>query len=125
MEGYTAKVKYSSKELTAKERIAVKDSSSVIKLDDAVKEDSVIIKVDYYAIIGIHNDKSETKDYDKIVLVDKETGKRYTTGSRPFITTFENIYEEMKDETEEWSIVVFAKESQNYKGKYFLTCSIL
>ena len=125
MEGYSAKVKYSSKELTAKERIAIKDSSSVIKLDDAVKEDSVIIKVDYYAIIAIHNDKSETKDYDKIVLVDKETGKRYTTGSRPFITTFENIFEEMEEETEDWSIVVFAKESQNYKGKYFLTCSIL
>ena len=125
MEGYSAKVKYSSKELTAKERIAVKDSSSVIKLDDVVKEDSVIIKVDYYAIIAIHNEKSETKDYDKIVLVDKETGKRYTTGSRPFITTFENIFEEMEEETEDWSIVVFAKESQNYKGKYFLTCSIL
>ena len=125
MEGYTAKVKYASKELTAKERIAIKDSSSVIKLDDAVKEDSVVITVDYYAIISIHNDKSDTKDYDKIVLVDKVTGKRYTTGSRPFINTFENIFEEMEGEVEEWSIMVFAKESQNYKGKYFLTCSIV
>ena len=85
MEGYTAKVKFASKELTAKERIAVKDSSSVIKLDDAVQENNLIITVDYYAIISIHNEKSDTKDYDKIVLVDKTSGERYTTGSRPKI----------------------------------------
>lgn len=126
MEGYKAQVARSSKELTAKEKIMLKDMSDAIKLDDEVKEQALVIKPDFYAIINVHNEKSDTKDYTKIVLVDKTSGNKYTTGSMPFITTFEDIVAEMADAGEEdYELKVYAKESKNYKGKYFITCSII
>ena len=126
MEGYKAVVARASKELSAKEKIMLKDMSDAIKLDDEVKEQALVIKPDFYAIINVHNEKSDTKDYTKIVLVDKTSGNKYTTGSMPFITTFENIMEEMEDAGEEdFELKVYAKESKNYKGKYFITCSII
>ena len=126
MEGYKAVVARASKELSVKEKIMLKDMSDAIKLDDEVKEQALIIKPDFYAIINVHNEKSDTKDYTKIVLVDKTSGNKYTTGSMPFITTFEDIVEEMADAGEEdYELKVYAKESKNYKGKYFITCSII
>ena len=126
MEGYKAVVERASKELTVKEKIMLKDTSDAIKLDDVVKEEAIVITPDYYAIVAIHNEKSDTKDYKKIVIVDKLTGEKYTTGSMPFITTFEDIVDEMADAGEdEFTIKIYPKESKNYKGKYFITCSII
>lgn len=126
MEGYKAVVARASKELSAKEKIMLKDMSDAVKLDDEVKEQAIIIKPEFYAIINVHNEKSDTKDYTKIVLVDGDSGIKYTTGSMPFITTFEDIMEEMEDAGEtDFSLKVYAKESKNYKGKYFITCSII
>ena len=125
MEGYKATVSRASKELTAKEKIMLKDTSDAIKLDDVVKENPIIVEPDFYAMISIHNEKSDTKDYTKIVLVDKD-GTKYTTGSMPFITTFEDIMDEMSYAGEEqFSLKIYPKESKNYKGKYFITCSII
>lgn len=126
MEGYKAVVARASKELTAKEKIMLKDMSDAVKLDDAVKEQAIVIKPEFYAIINVHNEKSDTKDYTKIVIVDGDSGIKYTTGSMPFITTFEDIMQEMEDAGEtDFSLKVYAKESKNYKGKYFITCSII
>ena len=126
MEGYKAVVARASKELSAKEKIMLKDMSDAVKLDDAVKEQAIVIKPEFYAIINVHNEKSDTKDYTKIVIVDGDSGIKYTTGSMPFITTFEDIMQEMEDAGEtDFSLKVYAKESMNYKGKYFITCSII
>lgn len=126
MEGYKAVVARASKELSAKEKIMLKDMSDAVKLDDAVKEQALVIKPEFYAIINVHNEKSDTKDYTKIVIVDGDSGIKYTTGSMPFITTFEDIMQEMEDAGEtDFSLKVYAKESKNYKGKYFITCSII
>ena len=125
MEGYKAVVERASKELSVKEKIMLKDMSDAVKLDDVVKENALIISPDYYAIVAVHNEKSDTKDYKKIVLVDKD-GTKYTTGSMPFITTFEDIVDEMADAGEDdYAIKIYPKESKNYKGKYFITCSII
>lgn len=125
MEGYKAVVERASKELSAKEKIMLKDMSDAVKLDDVVKENPLIISPDYYALVAVHNEKSDTKDYKKIVLVDKD-GTKYTTGSMPFITTFEDIVDEMADAGEDdYAIKIYPKESKNYKGKYFITCSII
>ena len=126
MEGYKAVVARASKELSAKEKIMLKDMSDAMKLDDEVKEQAIVIKPEFYAIINVHNEKSDTKDYTKIVIVDGDSGIKYTTGSMPFITTFEDIMQEMEDAGEtDFSLKVYAKESKNYKGKYFITCSII
>lgn len=125
MEGYKATVARSNKELSVKDKIKLKDMSDAVKLDDVVKDSAVIVEPVLYAIINVHNEKSDTKDYTKIVIVDKD-GTKYITGSMPFITTFEDIVDEMVDAgEEEYSIKIYPKESKNYKGKYFITCSLV
>lgn len=126
MTGYKASVLECSKELTAKEKIAIKDTTNAVQLDEAADGENVIIDFDYYAILDIHNENSDSKDYEKYIIADKN-GTRYVTGSKPFFTAFTDIYEEMTDNApdEEFSIMCYKKESKNYKGKYFLTCSII
>ena len=123
MEDYKVEIKESSKELSARERISLKDTTNAIKLDEALAEGDVIITPVDYAILGIHNEKAEDKDYENYIIVDK-SGTKYVTGSSSFWNSFIEIYEEMKDEEEEYSILAYRVESKNYKGKYFLTCSI-
>jgi len=123
MKNYKVEIKESSKELSARERISLKDTTNAIKLDEALAEDSVIITPVDYAILGIHNEKAEDKDYENYIIVDK-SGTKYVTGSSSFWSSFIEIYEEMKGEDEEYSILAYRVESKNYKGKYFLTCSI-
>ena len=125
MEGYKAIVSRASRELSVKEKIMLKDMSDAEKLDDIVKDSAVIINPDMYAMVNVHNEKSDTKDYTKIVIIDKQ-GTKYTTGSMPFITTFLDIWDEMTDAGEEdFTIKIYPKESKNYKGKYFITCSLV
>lgn len=124
MTGYSVEIKESSKELSAKERIMFKDTSDAVKLDLACDEEAVIITPASFAVLGIHNEKSDNKDYDNYILQD-ENGEKYVTGSPSFWDSFMNIYNEMKEETEKWSIKVYKLDSKNYKGKQFLTCSII
>lgn len=125
MTGYSVKVAESSKELSAKERLVIKDTTDCIKLDEATQKGAVVIDVDYYAILDIHNDKAEDKDYQNIVIADKD-GNKYSTGSTSFITSFVDIYDEMRGEVDtQWAAKCYRVPSKNYKGKEFLTCSIV
>ena len=130
MKGYTATVREVSKDISVKEKIMLKDTSNAISIDALTQEASfnnekVLIDVDYYAILDIHNEKSDNKDYINFIIVDK-SGNKYVTGSESFITTFTDIYEEMKGAGEEnITIEIYRKESKNYKGKDFITCSIV
>lgn len=124
---YTVTVAESSKELSAKERIALKDTTAAIHLDEATAQagaDGVIINVAAYAVLDIHNDKSDDKDYKNYILMDNE-GRTYVTGSTSFWNSFMNIYNEMAGEDEEWSIRAYRRPSKNYSGKDFLTCAIV
>lgn len=125
MEGYSVKVIDASRQLTAKEKIAFKDFGLAKQLDDVVNEEGLVINVKDYVVLQVHNDKSDNKDYTKFLLID-ENGEKYITGSEPFWTTFKDIWDEISDEPEvEWSLKVYKMESKNYKGKQFLTCSII
>ena len=129
MNGYKATIKECSKELTVTERIMLKDTSNAKSLDVITQEASfnnekVIINVDYYATLDIHNEKSDNKDYINFIVVDKD-GEKYVTGSQSFISSFTDIVDEMLDAGEtDITIEVYRKESKNYKGKDFITCSI-
>ena len=65
---------YRDKELTAKERIRLKDTSDAIKLDEATKEGEIVITPASYAVLQIHNEKSENKDYNNYVFVGGSSG---------------------------------------------------
>lgn len=122
---YTVTISECSKELSAKEKLMFKDTSNAIKLDDLVSpEESFIMDVADYAVLSVHNEHSDNKDYDVYIIIDKQ-GKKYVTGSKAFYESFIDIYTEMKNESEDWQIEVVKKESNNYKGKFFITCSIV
>ena len=127
MKAYEVSIKETSKELTAKERIKIKDLSNSQNLDTLTQnEESVIIDYDYHVILQIHNEKSKDRpDYENIVVVDK-AGNKFNTGSNSFITALEEIIDEMADAGEESiQIEVYRKPSKNYKGKDFITCSVI
>lgn len=124
MSVFTVEIKETSKELTKKERVKMKDMSNAIKLDEVTTDGSFILKPDFFVILSIHNSKStDNPDYENIMIVD-ENGTKYVTGSNSFITNFSEIWNEMKGE-DDWELEVYKKDSKNYKGKQFLTCSIV
>ena len=123
MNGYAVAIKESSRELTAKQRIALKDMTDAVKLDEATQVEPVIINVDMYAVLDIHNEKSENPDYENYIVVDKN-GTKYATGSASFWSSFMDIFTEMEGEDEAWTLKVYRVPSKNYKGKDFITCSI-
>ena len=122
---YKAKFITATRELTAKERIAVKTFADVCMLDSYTEEHGdVLINLDYVAEIAIHNEELENPNYSKFVYVDKD-GTMYVSGSETLHRAYEDIAEEMEDEEEEWGIKVCRKASVNFKGKDFLTCTII
>ena len=124
MTGYSVKIVNASKELSARDRVAVKDTTNAIALDDATKDTPLVIAIDYYVELAVHNEKSEDKDYKKYVVVDK-SGNKFVTGSESFFTAMLEIMDEMADSGEDFEIQVYRMPSKNYKGKEFLTCSIV
>lgn len=125
MEGYSVSIRECSTELTARERIKLKDTTNAIKLDEAASgETPLVIRPAAYAVLDIHNEKSDNKDYPNYIIMDDE-GNKYVTGSESFWTSFKEIFEEMQNENEAYEIEVYKVDSKNYKGKQFLTCSIV
>lgn len=124
MTGFEVKIREASKELTAKERVKFKDTTNAVQLDDATKGNPLVIAPDFYVILDIHNERSEDKDYVKYIVVDK-AGNKFVTGSESFFTAFKSIFEEMGGTNEDYEIEVYRLPSKNYKGKEFLTCSIV
>lgn len=125
MDDYKVSIKEVSRELTARERIMLKDTSNAVKLDMAANgATTLIIEPAAYAVLNIHNEKSDNKDYNNYIIMATD-GTKYVTGSPSFWTAFKEIWDEMENEDEAFSIVVYKMESKNYKGKQFLTCSIV
>ena len=123
---YAAKLVSATRELSAKERVAVKMFIGAEQLDELTQRDEngVLIDIDYVAVVEVYNEKSDNKNYNKYVYVDKD-GTMYISGSETLYRTYEEIAEEMEGENEPWSIKVIRRESTNYKGKDFLTCMLV
>lgn len=121
---YQVVISETSKELSAKERIAIKDTSDAIKLDTVCEDGAVIFTPSAYAILSVHNEKSDNIDYENYVIIDSENNK-YVTSSQSFFDSFKNIWDEMVGEDEDWQLKCYKLDSKNYTGKKFLTCSIV
>lgn len=121
---FESKISECSKELTARDRIRLKDTTDAIKLDEATTEGEVLITPSAYAILSVHNDKADDPDYEQYIIEDAN-GQKYVTGSQSFWNSFKAIWDEMKDENEGYSVKAYRVPSKNYKGKDFLTCSII
>lgn len=114
---------HSFENLTARDRIAIKDISNAVQLDEATADGSVLITPANYAILDIKNEASPDKEYVKYIIIDT-AGTKWVTGSNSFWNSFVGIAEEMKGEGE-YQIECYKKPSKNYAGKSFLTCSIV
>lgn len=127
MTNYSVKVVESSKELTKKETVMFKDLSDAVNLSEFIDEQhgAVMIDVESWVELAIHNENAkegQDKDYTNYVVVDKN-GTRYYTGSESFWSSFKDIWCEMSDSTEEWSLKVYKKQSKGKKD--FITCSVM
>ena len=127
MTNYTTSITESSKELSVREKIKLKDLTSAIAIDKVVEpEKPLVIAPDFYAYLSIHNEKLDKneQDYKTMVIVDK-SGTKYYTGSDSAISSFVDIFDEMIDTAEPFEIEFYKKESKNYSGKHFITCSLV
>lgn len=124
MEGYNVTIVKTSKELTHKERVRMKDTTNAISMDEITQDGPVLIDLDFYAVLDVHNERSESVDYTVCILVDK-AGTKYRTGSPSFLTALDEIMVDMADCDESWQLEVSRRPSKNYKGKEFLTCSVV
>lgn len=121
MEGYSVKIIEASKELTPLERVRLKDTSDCKQLDSIEPDQELIISVKSFAVLEIHNEKSDNKDYNNYII-ESSDGEKYVTGSESFWTTFKDIYNELAD-VEGWGLKIYKMPSKNYNNKYFITCS--
>lgn len=127
MTNYKTAIRESSKELSTREKIKLKDLTSAIAIDKVVDpEKPLVIAPDFYAYLSIHNEKlpENEQDYETMVIVDK-SGTKYYTGSDSAILSFVDIFDEMIDTAEPFEIEFYKRESKNYSGKHFITCSLV
>lgn len=126
MDGYKVNISYASRELTAREKVKFKTTSDFISLDAATQENPEGLNIDYdsHVVLDVHNERSEDKDYSRMLVIDK-SGLIYATGSESFRENMEQIVEEMVDAGEtEIVIRAFRKPSKNRAGKDFITCEL-
>ena len=126
MKGYKVNIAYTSRDLSAKERIMIKDTGDAQSLDALTQDGPVVIGYAWHAILDVHNEKSSSKDYRKVIVVDKE-GLKYGTGSEAFLDSLTDIVDEMTEagEGDNIQLNVYRRESKNYAGKSFITCSLI
>lgn len=124
MNGYSVTIDFVSKELTPKERVMIKDTGNTDSLDKLTNDGNLVINVDWFAVLSIHNEKSDNKDYKKYVFVDKD-GHKYVTGSESMYESFYSIFSELEGTGEEITLEVYKSPSKNYSGKSFITCSLV
>lgn len=123
--GYSAKVNFVSKDdVTKKDIIKLRSFNDMHSIDELMSEENdLIINLDYYAEVEVHNEKSDNTDYTKYVYVDKD-GTMYISGSQSLHNEITDIYEELVGE-DDVTVKVISKESKNYKGKMFYTCVLV
>lgn len=127
---YSATISETSMELTAREKVMFKDTQNAVSLLDLAKDakansaKAIVENIKGYVVLDIHNEKSDDVDYKNYLIVDGN-GDKYVTGSASFMNSFLDIYKEMKDEKEPWSIQLNLLPSKNYKDKEILTCSLI
>ena len=102
----------------------MKDTTHALSLDEVTQDGPVLIDLDFYAVLNVHNEKSESIDYTVCIIVDK-AGTKFRTGSPSFLTALDEIMVDMADCDEPWQLEVSRRPSKNYKGKEFLTCSVV
>lgn len=121
---YKVEIAESSREFKGKEAIALKDTGDAIRLNQAVDAESeIVFAPEAWAVLSVHNDNGDDKDYTQYVILAKD-GTKYVTGSESFWTSFTDIWADMVGEDEDYEIKAYKVKSKNREG-YFLKASIV
>ena len=127
---YSTKITSTSRELSAKEKITLKDFNDCVGLDTVVTEtEGFLIDPDVIVEVQVHNERAkDDKDYTTIVILDKN-GTKYNTSSNSLRDSISDIMDELADldeaDRDGLKIKIFKKASKNYTGKYFLTATVV
>ena len=119
---YSTKITSTSRELSAKDKITLKDFNDCVGLDTVVTEtEGFLIDPDVIVEVQVHNERAkDDKDYTTIVILDKD-GTKYNTSSNSLRDSISDIMDELQDLSDEdreaLKIKVFKKASKNYTGK--------
>lgn len=125
MKDYKVEIAFCSKELTARERIQLKDLTNATKIEPLTENEALVIPVAFHAELHVTNPASEDKEYNTYVFVDND-GNKFYSGSESLWSSFKNIYDEMLDAGEtEFAISISRLPSKKREGKHFLTCSLV
>lgn len=120
---YKVTIVSSTRELTKREQVKYKELADAKSLDELSQEiENPIIKVKDLIQLEIHNEASENKDYTACVIVDKDD-IIYNTSSPSFIEKAFDIYNDL--EGDDVDLKIIRKESKNFKGKQFITCTLV
>ena len=124
---YQVEIVSASKELSKKQQVALKNLNGGISIDTSIDTEPTGYidingkEIDYYAILHIINDRTESGEYENFIIAMKD-GERYTTGSEFFRDTATDIINDMEGESEDWSLRCFKVKTD--KG-HCLTCTIV
>lgn len=123
---YSATIIEASRELTTQEKIKMKDTRDALSLEAISRDGAVTVNIAGYAVLAIHNEKSDDKDYEQYLLIGAN-GEKYVTGSSAFFNSFCDIWDDLQDEempADGWGIKVYQLPSKNFAGRNFVTCSL-
>lgn len=121
---YKVEVRSSFKEISAKDKVKYKNFDEGISISDYIdKNGELIIAPDNVIELHIINDKSEDKEYNRYLVIDKENNV-YTTGSDSFYESLSDIMADMAEVGEPYEIKCYKQQSKNNSGK-FINCRIV
>ena len=119
-EGYSVKIYACAREteLTAKEKIRIKDFTSFQKVEELLKRDTPVKPVNMITL-DVHNDSSENTDY-KVYVILTTDGLYYTSSESLFesLTVILDEYEQLETE-EDWGVKIEEFKSKNNSGCFY------
>lgn len=134
---YKAKVVYTSRQVSAKEKIQLANFTGAVSLDTEIDsraamgdEARVYLDVDFWATVQVHNEMSkDNKDYSVLLIVTKD-GTTYKSGSDSLVRELSSLEDQLADARAEGeeiplTIACFKRPSRNYAGKGFITCELV
>lgn len=123
---FSVRIKETSKtDISKIEAVKLKDTGNAIKLDTVLDgDDPLIVTPVGYVVLEVHNDKANPADYEQYMVLD-DTGQKFVTGSNSFWRSFEDIWNELSEFAGDWNLEIYKKDSKNYAGKKFISCSVL
>ena len=114
---------YANCELSAREKIKMKDISDSRAISELQTGD--VITVDVWGLVQVHNENLDEPDYQNLIIKTPQ-GEKYHTSSNSFFFSLDDIQSELDDagETGAFDIRVVKKQSKNNSGQ-FLTCALV